>query len=341
MIEPNWSEAVRAIANDKSDWSWVSERVIKVDHPEGPMAMKRWQRTVSERDTFLHHLRYGERAGIQGIIPLMTGTRGDFPIFEHEGADYYLEPWVEEQLLTSPPSKELRLLAILAANHKLSENEQVIEEEAMTEYAQEVDLLWNQQRLTMEQMADQMEQVRFLSPFTMTFLHAGPFLERMFQAGRTGFQQWVRHVKDQGSYRFVFCHGQPSLEHGIIASDGNAWWTNWEESGPNHMAYDLAYFYQDIARNQPFHALDQQAIFGTYEAYGPVWREADTSLLKALMLTPTPVIEFVELYRTNPNRYAEHQWTAMLEVKLNTLRYLSEMVRFKEDQEAAMRQSST
>ncbi|MFB4158271.1 hypothetical protein ACE1TF_00195 [Geomicrobium sp. JSM 1781026] len=341
MNDQAWRAAVRTIVDRPSDWQWVSDRVIKVDHPDGPMAMKRWDRTPGERDTFLQHLRYGERSGIQGIIPLMTSTRGDFPVFEAEGYDYYLEPWVEEQTLTSPPSKELRLLSVLAANHKISENEQTIEEGALEEYEQEVDFIWNQQRLHMEQLADQLEQSRFISPFTMTYLHAGPFLERMFQSGKSGFQNWARHVKEKETYRFVFCHGKPSIAHGLIAADGNAWWTNWEASGPNHPAYDLAYFYQDIARNQPFHALDYQAIVGTYEAYGPLWGEADTSLLKALMLTPTPIIDFVEQYRANPQSYAEHQWTAMLELRLNALRYGAELVKWKEDQEAAMRQSAT
>lgn len=316
-------------------WTWVSERVVKIETRDGPYALKRWERTPQEREHFLHHLRYAERAGMKGIIPL-TNTRGDMSMFETDRHYFYLEPWMEKQPLRSPPSEELRLLTILALNHKISEDEEGMTEEDLSTYKNEVQRGWQQEILLMNRLAAQFEQSRFISPFELTFLNGCPFYEMMFAEMKKGFQRWSRQVKEKEGYRFAFCHGRPSLEHGFIAADGNAWFTNWETSGPGHPAYDLAYFYQDLAQRYPFVPLEGKQLFGTYEAHGPAWGEADTGLLKALTLTPAPILMFAQSYATDPLRYAEHQWTAMLESKLSSLRYLQQMMLWKEKQEAAM-----
>ncbi|MBB6448339.1 spore coat protein YsxE [Geomicrobium halophilum] len=337
MNEFNEQRLLDKINLQGADWTWISERVLKAEAPTGPIAIKRWQRTDTDRENFLHHLRYAERAGIQGVIPLMQRAKGDLPVFEVDEQVYYLEPWIEDEPIPSPPPKELRLLTILASNHKTSESEEKLSEEEVKNYKQEVEQLRQQDQLMMERITDQFEQSRFLSPFELTFLNGYPFLNQLFKEARKGFQKWARQIQEKESYRFVFCHGQPTLEHGLIEADGNAWFTNWETSGPGPPAYDLAYFYRDLSRKQPFHPLDGKKLYGTYEAYGPSWSEADTGLLKALTLTPTPILEFAESYRTTPRKFAEHQWTAMLQSKLSSLRYLHQMIQWKETQETSMK----
>ncbi|QQK77123.1 phosphotransferase [Salicibibacter cibarius] len=331
-------ELLIKVGLQNAHWDLQSERVVRIETQDGLFALKRWERTPQEREHFLHHLRYAERAGMKGIIPL-TNRRGDMSMFETNRHYFYLEPWIEEQPLMSPPPKELRLLTILALNHKISEDEEDMTEDELSTYKNEVQQGWQQDQLLMNQLADQFEHSRFMSPFELTFLNGYPFYDMMFGEMKKGFQKWTRQVKEREGYRFAFCHGRPSLEHGLIAADGNAWFTNWETSGPGHPAYDLAYFYQDLARHEPFDPLESKQLFGTYEAYGPSWGEADTGLLKALMLTPAPILTFARAYATDPLRYAEHQWTAMLESKLSSLRYLLQMMQWKEKQEAAMQGS--
>ncbi|WP_090396827.1 phosphotransferase [Natribacillus halophilus] len=332
------NDVLSNIGYKNADWSWISERVIRVQDQDGPVALKQWQRSAEEREHFLHHLRYAERAGMQGIIPLKP-VRGDTPMFESARHVYYFEPWIEEPTVTSSREKELKLLAVLAGNHKISEDEEEMQEEEWFAYKQEVQHTWHQEQLMMNRLADQCEQSRFLSPFELTFLQGYPFFENMFKDMRQGFQTWARQVQEKGVRRFAFCHGFPTLDHGLISADGNAYFTNWETSGPGHLAFDLACFYRDLSRRQPFHALDSKRLYETYEAYGPSWSEADTGLLKALMLTPRPILDFADTYAREPYRYAEHQWTAMLAAKVSHLRYLRQMIQWKEKQEAAMKGS--
>lgn len=293
-------------------------KVTKIDSYERSFALKESLMTEEETDRFIHSIRKLERQGYQSHVPIIRTKYGDYVVRTPHKV-YYLMPWVEQVQFRSDVTIEELISDQLGIIHRLTTESIPFTAEYREKAYLSLLKRWEVRQNIIEQFADRAESNTYMSPFELTFMTNYHYLKTMIEQAKQYLDQWLEKVEEKNSFRTVLCHGRLSRSHVIIGEQNRPFLLNFERATFDTPARDLALFFRHAFRYNLWNEKAMSDWLGAYMNHNELLEE-EQDLFLAYLFFPEPVINIVESYMNDPNRFPEIEYVKRLERRMMVMR---------------------
>jgi spore coat protein YsxE len=318
-------------------------RVKKIHSNYGMLALKKINLPYNQLSQYENNLQFLHENNYGIGVPIYRTRRGNSFVFDQEYKAYYLMPWLQPHREEERNDHAFYLFKQLGELHANTVKEQKINDGEADAVMENIKGQWQNRMDEMEAFVQKCEENTYMSPFELYFCTYYQDLIRAKEFAAKKLDEWKEMMSNQSTYRTVFTHGKPSLQHFLYNAEGQGVFINFEKSGYSPPINDLLYFFYRSCKSYPFQTDDRFQWFQTYQKHFPL-SEDELTMFIAYLAYPENLYGVFYRYKTDKRNKSELKHLQLLQRAFwqmkNIEYFLTSIVMLEEEKKRKEQQES-
>jgi len=249
---------------------------------------------------FIQEVNNLSQKGFSRYVPIYPTRMGQYTV-EHDEKQFYIMPWLTNEIREGHPSKYEQMFFEIGRLHSLSEEETTVKKESVQRLYEETLGLWETDEKFLVYFLDKCEKTIYPTPYQLTFMLHYQDFQRAISFAKNKFEEWYESAKDLEKVRTVLIHGKFSFDHFLYDERGYGYFTNFEETKRGSPIHDLLPIFFRALKTYPKRNEDCIKWFLHYEEKYPL-RDYEKLLFFSYFATPHEFIKQIIAYDVTPNK---------------------------------------